>query len=178
MPSKYCCVPKCYNKDDKCYRITEIKDAQKIWIERIGNPDLANLRHASSASICRKHFHADCIGTDGKLKRFALPTLNLPEYVNSRLNDDLFSYSPIASKPDSSRKMQDSMKTIFLLDEVPELKVHVPKKVYTRDVIGNELAGPSRHTEVSELESSEVQIGTETNLIEDIPTSEELPSTS
>lgn len=50
-----------------------------IWLNRIQNPKLLSIekRKLKHYLVCANHFASICIH-DGKLKKYALPTLNLP----------------------------------------------------------------------------------------------------
>lgn len=61
---------------------------RKIWLDRINNAKLFNVKKDSySYRLCESHFEPECF-VNGKLLKFALPTLNLQDY--SKVENDCF----------------------------------------------------------------------------------------
>ncbi|XP_076256321.1 uncharacterized protein LOC143193808 isoform X1 [Rhynchophorus ferrugineus] len=86
---KPCCVPGCYDNTSNRYTIPTNKDCRTIWLTRIKNKSLFGLDHRqiSSRKVCASHFEDVCL-INGRLRKFALPTMNLPSY--EKTNDCFF----------------------------------------------------------------------------------------
>ncbi|XP_044746302.1 uncharacterized protein LOC123307888 [Coccinella septempunctata] len=91
MP-RFCCVPKCLNnnKNKKCFHIPTNKDVQRIWLQRINNSKVPYSSRIDLYVVCEEHFNQDCVRPNGKLIKFSLPTLNLPDYCADPENKDIF----------------------------------------------------------------------------------------
>jgi THAP domain len=74
-----CCVPKCENKIARRYHFTTNKECRTIWLRRINNPKFLDMDESriNYNVICQTHFDKECIQENGKLRKDALPTLNI-----------------------------------------------------------------------------------------------------
>ncbi|CAG9859509.1 unnamed protein product [Phyllotreta striolata] len=88
-----CCVPQCTNKDATRHYIPSDKLIQEIWIKRIDNPNLYNKSYnlLKGHAVCDVHF-ADICRFGNKLKKYSLPTINLPAFEDRGDPADCFSY--------------------------------------------------------------------------------------
>lgn len=63
-------------------RFSIVREARcrDIWLRRINSKKLFDKseHQLRQYSVCQNHFVTDCIAENGKLRRFSLPTLNLP----------------------------------------------------------------------------------------------------
>ncbi|KAF5277521.1 hypothetical protein FQA39_LY18475 [Lamprigera yunnana] len=80
---KPCCVPGCSDKVAKRFVIPSEKCIRDIWLQRINYDNLiylnySNLKHYR---VCKNHFLSVCCDDAGKLKRYSLPTIYLPEIL-------------------------------------------------------------------------------------------------
>lgn len=85
MPrSQKCCVPHCkYVPGTTRHTFPVYEEEQfKIWVQRIANPKFCGLDDYivyKNFLVCDEHFSAYCKSAGTKrLKKFSLPTLNLP----------------------------------------------------------------------------------------------------
>lgn len=88
MVSNKCSVVGCKDSAKRKYVFPFNDEDFNIWVERTGNPVLKNKQKhlvRKTYQICRKHFdgHCDSPGTNQKLKKHSLPTLNLPRNILS-----------------------------------------------------------------------------------------------
>ncbi|KAF5304126.1 hypothetical protein FQA39_LY01911 [Lamprigera yunnana] len=84
---KPCCVPGCNDKVAKRFAIPSEK--------RINNDNLIYLNYSKLKHyhVCKNHFLSVCCDDAGKLKRYSLPTLYLPDFTEP-FEQNSFSYSP------------------------------------------------------------------------------------
>nr|CAI5859511.1 unnamed protein product [Callosobruchus analis] len=61
------------------YSIPKDSHLSAIWLKRINNPKLnAPGAKLGSCFICEEHFHSMCFEEKAGLRRYSLPTINLP----------------------------------------------------------------------------------------------------
>nr|CAH7753361.1 unnamed protein product [Callosobruchus chinensis] len=126
-----CCVPSCANRESKRHRIPKDRRSCAIWLQRINNPKLNGSDKLSSYFICEEHFHPMCIEKSGRLRRYSLPTINLPSIL------------AMAKTP-----------SVLFGDSVQKMEVSVPKKVYgkSRAVPADENVQPGPSTAGTQLD--------------------------
>ncbi|KAF5280190.1 hypothetical protein FQA39_LY18107 [Lamprigera yunnana] len=92
---KPCCVPGCSDKVTKRFAIPSDKRIRDIWLQRIDNDNLIYLNYSKLKHyrVCKNHFLSVCCDDAGKLKRYSLPTLYLPDFTEPS-EQNSFSYSP------------------------------------------------------------------------------------
>ncbi|KAF5272657.1 hypothetical protein FQA39_LY07684 [Lamprigera yunnana] len=92
---KPCCVPGCSDKVAKRFAIPSEKRIRDIWLQRINNDNLIYLNYSrlKHYRVCKNHFLSVCCDDAGKLRRYSLPTLYLPDFTEPS-EQNSFSYSP------------------------------------------------------------------------------------
>ncbi|KAF5289926.1 hypothetical protein FQA39_LY14935 [Lamprigera yunnana] len=92
---KPCFVPECSDKVAKRFAIPSEKRIRDIWLQRINNDNLIYLNYSKLKHhrVCKNHFLSVCCDDAGKLKRYSLPTLYLPDFREPS-EQNSFSYSP------------------------------------------------------------------------------------
>ncbi|KAF5272762.1 hypothetical protein FQA39_LY07789 [Lamprigera yunnana] len=91
---KPCCVPGCSDKVAKRFAILSEKRIRDIWLQRINNDNLIYLNYSKLKHyrVCKNHFLSVYCDA-GKLKRYSLPSLYLPDFTEPS-EQNSFSYSP------------------------------------------------------------------------------------
>lgn len=88
MVSNKCCVSGCKDSAKRKYVFPNNVNDFSVWLNRTGNPALKTMdkdQVRKTYQICRNHFDSRCDspGTNQKLIKNSLPTLNLPRNILS-----------------------------------------------------------------------------------------------
>ncbi|KAK4879717.1 hypothetical protein RN001_007863 [Aquatica leii] len=136
MKLSKCCVPGCEDDSSPRHRIPTNPRIRNIWLERIANARLQReITNLNNFRVCEAHFSNHCIERPNHLKKFSLPTLNLPQYNCRNEVEESFSFpcNPVNQTPAMILVGEISKKAITQTTQSSEdesLEVCIPQRTY------------------------------------------------
>nr|CAH7718045.1 unnamed protein product [Callosobruchus chinensis] len=141
-----CCVSHCENFHSKRHSIPADSCLSALWLHRINNPKLYLLEQTKLKNyyVCQDHFDPMCLEKNGRLRRFSVPTLKLPMFLEMPKTPSVLS------------------------EEGPgRLELKKPMKVYER-CKREPFSIKTEPTEVSDSENVKPELATSSNFFESV----------